>query len=109
MLLTLMLEKMGHQVTAVENGLEAFLIANETPFDLILMDLQMPEMDGMTATRRIRTQRGLNHATHIWAVSAHVDVTTQHELKEAGFDDALLKPVKAERLSFVLSALRAQA
>ena len=108
MLLTLMLEKMGHQVTAVENGLEAFLVANETPFDLILMDLQMPEMDGMTATRRIRTQRGLNHATHIWAVSAHADVTSQHELKEAGFNDALLKPVKPERLSYVLAALSAQ-
>ncbi len=108
MLLTLMLEKMGHQVTAVENGLEAFLIANEKPFDLILMDLQMPEMDGMTATRRIRTQRGLNHATHIWAVSAHVDVTSQLELKEAGFNDALLKPVNPERLSFVLAALSAQ-
>lgn len=107
-LLTLMLEKMGHRVTAVENGLEAVYAASQTPFDLILMDLQMPEMDGISATRRIRTPGGLNQSTRIIAVSANADIDGPQGLIAAGFDDALLKPVKPERLSFVLAAMTAR-
>jgi CheY-like chemotaxis protein len=99
---------MGHQVTAVENGLEAVYAASQRSFDLILMDLQMPEMDGITATRRIRTPGSLNQLTRIIAVSAHADVDGPQGLIAAGFDDALLKPVKPERLSFVLSGMRAR-
>ena len=106
-LLTLMLEKSGHQVTAVENGLEAVYAASQSSFDLILMDLQMPEMDGLTAARRIRTPGALNQFTHIIAVSAHADVEGPNGLAAAGFNDALLKPVKPERLNFVLSQLTA--
>ena len=107
MLLTLMLENMGHQVTAVENGLEAVYAASQSSFDLILMDLQMPEMDGITATRRIRTPGGLNQSTRIIAVSANADIDGPHGLAAAGFNDALLKPVKPERLGFVLASLSA--
>ena len=109
MLLTIMLENMGHRVTTVENGLEAVYAASQSSFDLILMDLQMPEMDGITATRRIRTPGGLNQATRIIAVSANADVNGPQGLAAAGFDDALLKPVNPERLSFVLATLSAPA
>jgi two-component system sensor histidine kinase BarA len=102
-----MLEKSGNQVTAVENGLEAVYAASQNSFDLILMDLQMPEMDGITAARRIRTPGELNQFTRIIAVSAHADVEGPNGLAAAGFDDALLKPVKPERLNFVLSQLTA--
>ncbi len=107
MLLTLMLENMGHQVAAVENGLEAVYAASQSSFDLILMDLQMPEMDGITATRRIRMPGGLNQSTRIIAVSANVDVDGPQGLIAAGFNDALLKPVKPERLGFVLASMSA--
>ena len=109
MLLTLMLENMGHQVTAVENGLEAVYAASQSSFDLILMDLQMPEMDGITATRRIRTPGGLNQLTRIIAVSANADLDGPQGLIAAGFNDALLKPVKPERLGFVLASMSAPA
>jgi CheY-like chemotaxis protein len=109
MLLTLMLENMGHQVTAVENGLEAVYAASQSSFDLILMDLQMPEMDGIMATRRIRTPGGLNQSTRIIAVSANADLDGPQGLIAAGFNDALLKPVKPERLGFVLASMSAPA
>ena len=105
MLLTMMLENLGHQVTAAENGLDALQAAHETAFDLILMDLQMPEMDGMTAMQRIRASHGPNQTTRILAVSANADMNGTGGLSAAGFDDALLKPITPERLKFVLSAL----
>ena len=107
-LLTMMLENLGHQVIAVENGLEALQAANQQSFDLILMDLQMPDMDGMTATQQIRAGKGPNCKTQILAVSANADVNGPEGLAAAGFDDALLKPVKAERLGFVLASIAAQ-
>ena len=107
-LLTMMLENLGHQVIAVENGLEALQAANQQRFDLILMDLQMPDMDGMTATQQIRAGKGPNCKTQILAVSANADVNGPEGLAAAGFDDALLKPVKAERLGFVLASMAAQ-
>jgi CheY-like chemotaxis protein len=107
-LLTVMLTNLGHNVTAVENGLEALQIASEMPFDLILMDLQMPEMDGVTATQRIRASKGPNRHTRILAVSANADVDGPNGLAAAGFDDALLKPIKPERLRFLLNEIVAQ-
>ena len=104
----MMLENLGHQVIAVENGLEALQAANQQSFDLILMDLQMPDMDGMTATQQIRAGKGPNCKTQILAVSANADVNGPEGLAAAGFDDALLKPVKAERLGFVLASIAAQ-
>ena len=59
MLLTIMLEQMGHAVTAVENGTQAVQVASVEDFDLIMMDLQMPEMDGATATQHIRAAGGI--------------------------------------------------
>jgi signal transduction histidine kinase/CheY-like chemotaxis protein len=105
MLLTILLENMGHRVTQVENGLEALQVANEQAFDLILMDLQMPIMDGMTDTKRIREQGGMNASTCILAVSANADMDRALGFAEAGFDDRLLKPVAPERLNFFISSM----
>jgi len=107
MLLTAMLEKMGHRVVAVENGREAVNQVRERPFDLILMDLQMPELDGIGATRLIRDMGNQRGGTHIIAVSANVDLDAASGLLEAGFNDAMLKPVTPARLEFILAQIAA--
>lgn len=106
-LLTVMLEKMGHKVVAVENGRQAVDKAQETAFDLILMDLQMPEMDGVAATRRIRALEAGRRRAHIIAVSANADLDKSGGLAEAGFDDTLLKPVTPPRLEFLIASIAA--
>ena len=107
MLLTAMLEKMGHRVIAVENGREAVNQVRERPFDLILMDLQMPELDGIGATRIIRDMGNQRGGTHIIAVSANVDLDAASGLLEAGFNDTMLKPVTPARLEFILAQIAA--
>ena len=107
-LLTLMLEKMGHCVTTVENGREAVAKAGEMKFDLVLMDIQMPELDGVSATRLIRDMEGEAHAAHIIAVSANADLDRTDSLFQAGFNDTLLKPVTPARLDFVIANLAAR-
>lgn len=108
-LLTIMLEKMGHEVIAVENGLQAFQAAQEHAFDLILMDLQMPELDGVEATKRIRAHESASQNARILAVSANADLDGPNGLASAGFDDTLMKPVTPARLDYVISAIAADA
>jgi len=104
-LLTAMLEKMGHRVIAVENGQLAVDQVRERSFDLILMDLQMPVLDGVGATRLIRGMDNDRRREHIIAVSANVDLDTAGELVRAGFDDTMLKPVTPARLDFMMAQL----
>ena len=106
-LLTMILQKMGHEVVAVENGLLAVMAAQAQAFDLILMDLQMPELDGRVATQRIRQGQGPSQAARILAVSANVDLDGANGPVLAGFDDTLLKPVTPARLDFVIAAIAA--
>ena len=108
MLLTMMCEKMGHQVVAVENGRLAVEAAQAQAFDLVLMDLQMPELDGRDATRRIRAGNGPSSAARILAVSANADLDGPNGLAALGFDDVLLKPVTPARLDYVIAAIAAR-
>jgi two-component system, sensor histidine kinase and response regulator len=93
------LEKHGHQVTVAENGLEALKALKEFDFELVLMDIQMPEMDGLEATRTIRRQE---HATGahipIVALTAHALQGDRERCVEAGMDDYISKPIKVEEL-----------
>jgi signal transduction histidine kinase len=107
MLLTIMLENMGHRVTQAENGLDGLQAASEQAFDLILMDLQMPVMDGITATKFIRRQGGPNASSRILAVSANADMDHALGFADAGFDDCLLKPVAPERMNFLIASIAA--
>jgi CheY-like chemotaxis protein len=66
-----MLSKAGYEVTIAEDGVEAVKRANETPFDVILMDVSMPQMDGLEATKRIRQGKGASQSATIIAVTAH--------------------------------------
>jgi PAS domain S-box-containing protein len=88
------LKKNGIQVTVVNNGLEAVHALENTSYNLVLMDVQMPEMDGFTATRIIRdkTSRILNHGIPVIAMTAHAMQQDQQECLDAGMDDYISKP-----------------
>lgn len=74
------------------NGLEAVTAAQGTPYDLILMDLSMPVLDGLEATRRIRALGGRNEYIPILALTAHAGRSEHGDCKQAGFTDVLTKP-----------------
>jgi signal transduction histidine kinase len=99
---TALLSKMGHTVTLASNGKAAVdaVDSGETPFDLILMDCQMPEMDGYAATREIRQReaRGGLTPVPIIALTAHAMPSDRDRCLEAGMDGYLTKPVDPERL-----------
>ncbi|MBU4311635.1 MAG: response regulator [Candidatus Omnitrophica bacterium] len=94
-----MLTKRGHSVIIVENGKQALDILSRESFDLILMDVQMPEMDGYEATRAIR-EREKTTGFHIpiIAMTAHALKGDREKCIEAGMDDYIPKPIKMEEL-----------
>jgi len=94
-----LLERWGHTVTVANNGEEAVLLSNEQRFDLILMDVQMPEMDGLDATLAIRA-RELESGLHIpiVAMTAHAMKGDRERCLEVGMDGYLVKPIRAEQL-----------
>lgn len=106
----LVLEQAGHHVDVVSDGAEAVAACAREPFDLIILDVHMPGMDGFEAARRIRAQPGSpNLSTPIVALTASADADTQEACRRAGMTDVLTKPIRRE---FMLAAvnrwLRAQ-
>jgi len=96
------LERLGCTVEVASNGAEGVAACQERQFDIVLMDLQMPVMDGMTATRKIRDWETSRH-TPIIALTANA-MTGDRELCEAaGMDGYLTKPIEVERLRSVLA------
>jgi len=93
-----MLEPFGHSFVEAENGAEAVAAALREPFDLILMDLQMPGMDGTAATRAIRATCTANGLTPILALSANVLPDHLVACAAAGMDDHIGKPIQPMRL-----------
>jgi len=91
------LQKLGYEPTVVENGRLALEAATSTAFDVILMDLQMPEMDGLEATRHIR-RTGLSEQPVIIALTANTMEGDEEECLQAGMNDYIGKPVKLEEL-----------
>jgi len=96
-LVTRMLEKMGHSVTVASNGQEALAMATQQTFDLIFMDVQMPEMDGLTATAKIR-EAEKNTGTHIpiVAMTAHALKGDRERCLQAGMDAYISKPISSK-------------
>ena len=89
-----MLEKMGHFVTIAENGKFALILCQEQSFDLILMDCQMPELDGYETTRVIRTlEQGTETHIPIIAVTAHAMEGDRERCLAAGMDEYVTKPI----------------
>lgn len=104
-----MLEKLGHSVFIVGNGLEAVNMFKETSYDLILMDHHMPVMDGMEAVRLIRKMESPGSHTPILGFTANVLEESQLAFSEAGVDDFVLKPVTLSVLESTLCKWSAQA
>jgi two-component system, sensor histidine kinase len=95
LLIKLMLSKFGVQVSLADNGAEGVDLATQEKFDLILMDLQMPIMDGYAATRELR-KRG--NSVPIVALTAHVMKSYLDACKTAGCSDVLTKPIDQDTL-----------
>ena len=100
-----LLEKTGHSVDIVATGTEAVARAAGQGFDLILMDVQMPDLDGFEATRLIRArENGENHVP-IYAFTAHALRGDDQRCIEAGMDGYLAKPVRPEQLLNVVNTV----
>jgi CheY-like chemotaxis protein len=97
------LERMGCQVRVADNGAEGVKAYGESRFDIVLMDLQMPVMDGLTATRRIREIEALSgKPTPIVALTANAMAGQLERCMEAGMNGFLTKPLEIERLHEIL-------
>jgi CheY-like chemotaxis protein len=99
------LERVGCRVRVACNGTEAVKAYSEEPFDLILMDLQMPVMDGITATRRIRAIQGGERKTPIFALTANAMPGQETRCLEAGMDGFMTKPLHLNSLRATLDQL----
>ena len=100
---TRLLQKRNHQVVSAKNGLEALDAINRDRFDLVFMDVQMPEMDGMEATAAIRTRERLTGFHQIIvALTAHGMKGDRERCLECGMDDFITKPIIGEELDAIL-------
>jgi signal transduction histidine kinase/CheY-like chemotaxis protein len=105
-----LLEKQGHRVKTAVNGLEAVQQAKHEPFDVILMDVQMPELDGLEATMRIRAAELLTNNgsfVPILALTANATAEDRERCLASGMDGYLSKPVRYADLSKAIASLRA--
>jgi PAS domain S-box-containing protein len=99
----------GHRVSSAGGGAEAVEAAENTDFDVVLMDVRMPEMDGLEATRRIRAFEGARGRVPIVALTAQVFTEQVAECHKAGMDDHLSKPFDPDQLqAVVMNAIAAR-
>jgi CheY-like chemotaxis protein len=96
------LERQGHRAVAVGNGVEVLRALELAPYDLILMDCQMPEMDGFEATREIRRREPPDRRIPILAMTANALQGAREECLAAGMDDYIAKPVRPRDLAAAL-------
>jgi CheY-like chemotaxis protein len=101
------LEKRGHHVAMAENGREALAALEKDTYDLVFMDVHMPELDGLEATRIIRVkEKGTALHQHIIALTAYAMIGDREKCLEAGMDAYLTKPIRAEELDEQLESWR---
>jgi CheY-like chemotaxis protein len=94
-----LLELRGHQVTVANNGREAIDAFQRQEFDVVLMDVEMPDMDGLEATRIIRQWENIaNRRTPIIAMTAHAVHGFQAACRAAGMDQYISKPIDPQKL-----------
>ena len=98
-----LLEKWGHRVSVANNGRQAVAAVEAQPFDLVLMDVQMPELDGLEATAAIRrAETGKGRHLPIVAMTAHAMVGDRERCLASGMDGYLSKPIRARELLAVI-------
>ena len=104
MVMLKLLNKLGYRADVAANGTEVLHSLELQPYDLILMDVQMPEMDGFEATRAIRKRWGPAGQPKIIAITAYALKSDREKCLAAGMDDYISKPVKLEELRTVLES-----
>ncbi|SFM60281.1 PAS domain-containing hybrid sensor histidine kinase/response regulator [Methanolobus profundi] len=99
-----MLQKLGLNADIANNGVEALKALEDTKYDIVLMDVQMPEMDGLEASRHIRDESSavLDHSIPIIAMTAHAMKGDREKCMEAGMNEYISKPIKLQKLIEVL-------
>ena len=97
------LERLGQHCRLADNGLQALQLVQQHSFDLVLMDVHMPVMDGVEATRAIRALPGAAARTPIVALTADVFDDTERRCREAGVDQVLTKPISRQSLALLLA------
>ena len=102
-----MLDSLKCNVVEAEDGAKGVQAASEKRFDVILMDISMPEMDGIEATRRIRTGPSASKETNIVALTAHAMQEDVERFRAAGMNDVVVKPISADRLAAAIDRRRA--
>jgi CheY-like chemotaxis protein len=104
LLATKLIERAGHRVTLAQNGQEGLDAVMQQPFDLVFMDMQMPVMNGLESTQRIRAFELANQRvrTPIVAMTANAMPTDRQACEEAGMDNFMSKPFKADDLRLLL-------
>ena len=101
-----LLERAGHQVEVAASGKQALAMLESSPFDVVLMDIQMPEMDGLAAARQIRSQeRSSGQHIPIVAVTAQASESDRQRCFDAGMDAYLTKPVRAPELMHTIDSV----
>jgi signal transduction histidine kinase/DNA-binding response OmpR family regulator len=101
-----LLQQMGYRADLASNGIEAVQSVKRQAYDVVLMDVQMPELDGLDATRRIRSQLPAQEGPRIVAMTANAMQGDREMCMEAGMDDYLTKPIRVERLVEALTAVQ---
>lgn len=102
-LMVAMLGQLGYKIDVVKNGVEVLEALQHTTYDLVLMDLQMPKIDGLEATRRIVSQWPKDTRPHIVALTASAIEDARAACEAAGIDDYIVKPVPIKELQSVLT------
>jgi CheY-like chemotaxis protein len=98
----LTLQRLGYTVDVVSDGAEALAALERSSYDAVLMDCQMPVMDGFAATRELRLREGTGPRTPVIALTASAMASDRERCLLAGMDDYLSKPIRAEDLKVVL-------
>jgi CheY-like chemotaxis protein len=103
----LMLDRLGHRVDTVGTGIEAVRAAQSSSYDVVLMDVQMPQLDGLEATRQIVAAMSGRQRPYIVAMTASALVEDRDACAAAGMDGYLSKPVRARELGLLLAQVPA--
>jgi PAS domain S-box-containing protein len=102
----LLLERMGYRADVASNGLEALEALERQPYDVVLMDVQMPELDGLDTTRRICERWAADARPRIIAMTANAMLEDRDACFEAGMDDYIAKPIRPDELAEALRRVR---